>query len=75
MDALTSMEFVFLEIKLSFMHHLDAERQKEIENSESARFVYGNWIFGPSEISNLCTIVMFLFSSFLFQLFIIDVKS
>lgn len=39
MDALISMEFGFLEIKLSFMHHLDAEKQMEIENSESDKFL------------------------------------
>ena len=35
MDALISMEFGCLEIKLSCMHHLDAEKQMEIENLES----------------------------------------
>ena len=44
MDELISMEFVCLEIKLSFMHHLDAKKQMEKKNSESDRFVYGNWI-------------------------------
>ena len=39
MDALISMEFGCLEIKLSFMHHLDAEKQMEIENSESDKFL------------------------------------
>ena len=34
MDELISMEFVCLEIKLSFMHHLDAKKQmeKKIQN-------------------------------------------
>ena len=29
MDELISVEFVCLEIKLSFMHHLDAKKQME----------------------------------------------
>ena len=39
MVALISREFVCVEIKLSFMHHLDAGKQMEIENSESDKFV------------------------------------
>ena len=39
MDALISMEFGCLEIKLSCMHHLDAEKQMKIENSKFDKFV------------------------------------
>ena len=39
MDALISMEFGCLEIKLSCMHHLDAEKQMEIENLEADKFL------------------------------------